>query len=118
MIISAPESDRLNNAVTALNAMCKLFATCDSCPLNKTAGCCEGECPVDMLTDAVEDAEVSVTDKTKSEVLELLNDVDKALGKIRDDVDVFTRKKLSMQIIAIELAICYIEEDKGSEVSE
>lgn len=59
-----------------------------------------------------------MTDKTKSEVLELLNDVDKALGKIRDEVDVFTRKKLSMQIIAIELAICYIEEDKGSEVEK
>ncbi len=57
-----------------------------------------------------------MTDKEKSEVLDLLNDVDKALGKIRDEVDVFTRKKLSMQIIAIELAICYIEEE--SEVSE
>ena len=59
-----------------------------------------------------------MTDKTKSEVLDLLNDVDKALGKIRDEVDVFTRKKLSMQIIAIELAICYLEEDKESEVEE
>lgn len=53
-----------------------------------------------------------MTDKTKAEVLDLLNDVDKALGKIRDEVDVFTRKKISMQIIAIELAICYLEEDK------
>lgn len=59
-----------------------------------------------------------MTDEKKAEVLDLLNDVDKALGKIRDEVDVFTRKKLSMQIIAIELAICYIEEDKGSEVEE
>lgn len=58
MIISAMESDRLNKAVNALNAMCKLFATCDSCPLNKTADCCGGECPVDMLTDAIEEAEV------------------------------------------------------------
>lgn len=57
-----------------------------------------------------------MTDKKKAEVLDLLNDVDKALGKIRDDVDVYTRKKLSMQIIAIELAICYLEEE--SEVSE
>lgn len=59
-----------------------------------------------------------MTDKTKSEVLDLLNDVDKALGKIRDEVDTFTRKKLSMQVIAIELAICYLEEDKGSEVEK
>ena len=59
-----------------------------------------------------------MTDKTKTEVLELLYDVDKALGKIRDEVDVFTRKKLSMQIIAVELAICYLEEeDKESEVN-
>lgn len=56
-----------------------------------------------------------MTDKKKSEVLELLNDVDKALGKIRDEVDVFTRKKLSMQLIAIELAISYIEEESEAE---
>ena len=58
MIISVSESDRLNKAVNALNAMCKLFATCDPCPLNKTSDCCEGECPVDMVTDAIEEAEV------------------------------------------------------------
>ena len=57
-----------------------------------------------------------MTDKEKAEVLDLLNDVDKALGKIRDEVDVFTRKKLSMQVIAVELAICYLEGE--SEVSE
>ena len=57
-------------------------------------------------------------DKKKAEVLDLLNDVDKALGKIRDEVDVFTSKKLSMQIIAIELAICCLEEDKGSEAEK
>lgn len=56
-----------------------------------------------------------MTDEKKAEVLELLDDVDKALGKIRDEVDTFTRKKLSMQIIAIELAICYLEEDKPEE---
>lgn len=58
MIISAMEADRLNKAVNALNAMCKLFATCDSCPLNKTAGCCGGQCPVDMVTDTIKGAEV------------------------------------------------------------
>ena len=52
-----------------------------------------------------------MTEKTKAEVLVLLNDVDKALGKIRDEVDMFTRKKLSMQIIAVELAICYLGEE-------
>ena len=57
-----------------------------------------------------------MNEKTKTEVLELLHDVDKALGKLRDEVDVFTRKKLSMQVIAVELAICYLEEE--SEVSE
>jgi hypothetical protein len=56
-----------------------------------------------------------MTDEKKAEVLDLLNDVDKALGKIRDEVDMFTRKKLSMQIIAVELAICYLEEDKPKE---
>ncbi len=56
-----------------------------------------------------------MTDKTKTEVLELLNDVDKVLGKIRDEVDMFTRKKLSMQIIAVELAICYLEEEDKTE---
>ena len=60
-----------------------------------------------------------MTDKTKSEVLELLKGADTALCKIRDDeIDMFACKKLTMQIIAIELAICYIEEDKESEVVE
>ena len=58
MIVTAEESKYLDDALTALNEMCKLFATCDPCPLNKTAGGCGGQCPVDMLTDTIKDAEV------------------------------------------------------------
>jgi hypothetical protein len=58
MIITTEEVRYLANALTALNEMCKLFATCDPCPLNKTAGCCGGQCPVDMLTDTIKSAEV------------------------------------------------------------
>lgn len=58
MIITAEESKYLDDALIALNDMCKLFATCDPCPLNKTADCCGGECPVDMLTDTIKGAEV------------------------------------------------------------
>lgn len=58
MIITAEESKYLDDALIALNDMCNLFVTCDSCPLNKFADYCGGECPVDMVPDTIKGAEV------------------------------------------------------------
>ena len=51
----------------------------------------------------------------KAEVIEILKDADDALSDIREkakkDGDILLSKKVTMQMMGIELAICWIEED-------
>lgn len=58
----------------------------------------------------------------KAEVIEILKDADDTLSDIREkakkDGDILLSKKVTMQMMGIELAICWIEEDyieKGEE---
>ena len=58
----------------------------------------------------------------KAEVIEILKDADDILSDIREkakkDGDILLSKKVTMQMMGIELAICWIEEDyieKGEE---
>ena len=59
--------------------------------------------------------ELDMKEARKAEVIEVLKEADDALTDIREkakmDGDIPLSKKITMQIMGIELAICWIEDD-------